>query len=415
MFKSLVYSLITKIAVALINFLILLISSRYLGVSSRGEISIFILNITIIQIINEIYTGYSIVHFIPKYDFKRLVGIGLIYSLIFCSLSNLLVVILQKQLEGYEWMAYGISLLVILNTFNCVLILGKENLPMYNLLSFLQPFILLISILVFIFVLKIYTVAAFVFPLLISFSIAFIVSSFQVIKFLFSSPSNAEFKIKPIIISGIIFQSASLLFVFSNRYSYYILPDTASVGLYSSASAFMESVLVLVNGISPVLLSRMANQIKRPENVTMALSLAKSSLVLSCLLVLIISFIPSDFFVFILGSGFYQIKSIMLAYSPAVIFASFFIALSNYFIALGNQKIPLLSYGLGFLSSVLFAPLFIDHFGVAGAAYNADLSYFIMCITMCLSFFITNKLRIERIISFREDISNLKRLVRHSN
>ena len=41
----------------IINFLILIISSRYLGVSSRGDIGLFILNISIVQIISGIYTG----------------------------------------------------------------------------------------------------------------------------------------------------------------------------------------------------------------------------------------------------------------------------------------------------------------------------------------------------------------------
>lgn len=177
MFKNLVYSLITKAGIALINFSILVISSRYLGVSSRGEISIFILNITIIQVINEVYTGYSIVHFIPKFNFRKIVISGFIYTLIFCSLSNVVLVFLNKQVQGYEWLGYLISLLVILNTFNCVLILGKENIRAYSFLSFLQPFILLTGIIFCVFILKKDTFVAYVYPLLISFIIGFTAST----------------------------------------------------------------------------------------------------------------------------------------------------------------------------------------------------------------------------------------------
>ncbi|MEO6303240.1 MAG: hypothetical protein ABIP51_08705, partial [Bacteroidia bacterium] len=97
MFKNIIHSLFTKGVVAIINFFILIVSSRYLGVSSRGEISIFILNIAIIQIVNEIYTGYSLVYFIPKFNLKKMYVLGLIYTLIFCSLSNVIVVFLNKQ------------------------------------------------------------------------------------------------------------------------------------------------------------------------------------------------------------------------------------------------------------------------------------------------------------------------------
>ena len=138
MFKNIIHSLFTKGLVAVINFFILIISSRYLGVSSRGEISIFILNIAIIQIVNEIYTGYSLVYFIPKFDLKKIYILGLIYTLIFASLSNIIVVVLDKHVPGYGWMGYIVSLLIIINTFNCVLILGKEKVKIYNLLNLLD-------------------------------------------------------------------------------------------------------------------------------------------------------------------------------------------------------------------------------------------------------------------------------------
>src|SRR3954469_3977035 len=127
MFKNILHSLFTKGLVAVINFFILIVSSRYLGVSSRGEIAIFILNISIIQIVNEVYTGYSLAYFIPKFNLKKIYILGIVYTLIFCSLSNVVVVFINRQVAGYEWLGYIVSLLIIINTFNCVLILGKEK------------------------------------------------------------------------------------------------------------------------------------------------------------------------------------------------------------------------------------------------------------------------------------------------
>ena len=281
MFKSIVYSLITKGTVAIINFIILIVSSRYLGVSSRGEISIFILNITIIQIINEVYTGYSIIHFIPRFNFKKIVAYGLIYTLIFCSLSNVLVCFFHKQVPGYGWFGYILSLLVILNTFNCVLILGKENIKVYNLLMFIQPLLLLFGICFYIFIFEKYTFVSYAYPLLFSFAIAFIISSSLVFGFFKKKTHTHDFKLNAILIEGFAFQASLLMYIFVNRYSFYLLPDFANVGLYSSASSLMEAMLIIVNGITPVLLAKVSNEGNTTKSADITLALSKTSFIFS--------------------------------------------------------------------------------------------------------------------------------------
>jgi O-antigen/teichoic acid export membrane protein len=412
MFKSIVYSFITRGTVGLINFLILIISSRYLGVSSRGEISIFVLNITIIQMINEVYTGYSIVHFIPKFNFKKLLITGLVYTFLFTTTSNIIILVLNKQVSGYEWLGFFISLLVILNTFNCVLLLGKENIRAYNLLSFLQPLLLLIGIVFCVGVLKIFTFDAYVFPLLFSFAMAIIISSIMVLRFLNSSKEKEVFDFKSIIVKGFMFQAAALMFIFANRYSYYLLYDKAKVGLYSSASSLMESVLVITGSIAPVLLTRVANQNNPSGNAEITLSLAKVSILFSLVVLLILYLIPDSLFVLLLGNGFTGIKHFMLLYSPGIIATSFFGIISNYFSATGRQKIVLMSYSAGFVITLLFAPTFIKQFDLEGAAYIADLSYFVMGITICSLFVVINKISFKRFLFFYKDYQNIRNLIR---
>ncbi|WP_317900176.1 polysaccharide biosynthesis C-terminal domain-containing protein [Aurantibacillus circumpalustris] len=408
MFKNIIYSLITKGSVAIINFIILIISSRYLGVSSRGEISIFILNITVIQIVNDVYTGYSIVHFIPKFNFIKIIVYGVIFTLILCSLSNSLLWILNKQVKGYEWVGYILSLLVILNTFNCVLLLGNENIKAYNFLSFIQPFLLLFGIGFYLFVLKKYTFDAFVYPLLFSFSFSFLISTFLQFRFLKRKFTVNKYQLKPILVNGFMFQVATLTFVFVNRYSYYLLPDISNVGLYSSASSLMEAVLIIVNGIFPVLLARVSNAGNTPKIIDLTLVLSKASFLFSTMCVLILLLIPDSFFVFILGEGFHGIKNLMLRYSPGILLISLFGSMSYYFSAIGKQKLVFACYSIGFISSLIFAPFLISRYGVNGAAHNANIAYLLIAIAVCSSFMRITKLSSERFFSFRTDYKYLK-------
>lgn len=403
-----------KAIVAIINFLILIVSSKYLGVYSRGEISLFLLNLTIIQSINEIFTGYSIVHFVPKFNLKKIIFYGIGFTFIFSSLSNLLIVSLHKQVQGYEWFGYFISILVILNTFNCMLLLGRASFNSFNFLAFLQPFLLLIGILFFVFYQQQYTLTSYLWPLMLSFLVSFLISSFLLFKSSYKSTTTTiDFKLREILSNGFYYQMALLLFVFCNRFSFFLLVDNKKIGLYASACMLMESVLLVVNSISPILLSKVANQ-KTPVKLSReVLSFAKLAFLSTSFFVLLILILPENYLLFFLGKGFEGIKSLMIAYSPSVLVLSFISIISNYFTGIGKQKYILMSYLLGLFSTIFFAPYLIDNFNMLGAAYSANISYFAVAVIISFLFFYETKLSFTELLKSKFEFNFLYKLIKN--
>ncbi|MGZ4091312.1 MAG: lipopolysaccharide biosynthesis protein, partial [Bacteroidia bacterium] len=188
------------------------------------------------------------------------------------------------------------------------------------------------------------------------------------------------------------------------------LETTADVGLYASASSLIESVLIISNGIAPVLLSKVANEGDNQRSKQMTLSLAKASFVLSVVCVLIVMVIPNSFFVFLLGAGFENAKSIMMMYSPGILMLSFAGIISHYFSATGKLKTILICNGLGFITAMLFAHLLIKKYSYTGAAISADVSYSVLTISLCVAFFLANNLKFKEIFSVKKDFINLKEL-----
>lgn len=410
MFRNIIQSLFAKGLVAVMNFAILIVSSHYLGASSRGEIAVLILNISIIQIVNEIFTGYTLVYFIPKFSLRKIYLAGLVYTLIACSVTNSIFYFLGKHIRNYELMTFIISFMVIINTFNCVIILGKEKIATYNLLNVIQPLLLLIGMIYMTYIKRVFTLEAFVWPLLFSFIISFIVSFFVVLKLVSVKASLKSFSIKPIITNGFLCQLAVLMHIACNRYSYYLLETTADVGIYSSASSLIESVLIISNGIAPVLLSKVANDGDNERSRRMTLSLAKASFILSIICVIVVMLIPNSFFVFLLGKGFENAKAIMMLYSPGILMLSFAGIISHYFSATGKLKTILLCNGLGFGTAMILAHLLIRKYSYTGAAITADISYSVLTISLCVAFFVTNKFKAIKLFTFKEDYLNLKNL-----
>lgn len=396
MLKTIFQSIFTRGTIAIINLGILIASSRYLGLNSRGEISLFILNIAITQGISEVYTGYGLIRFIPQANLKQLLMSGLIFSLFICTISNVILLLLNKQIPGFEWAGFVISFLVVYNTFNCVLLMGKQKINWYNRMSLVQPILLLIFLCLSVFVFKVFTFAAFVYPLFFSFLIATVVSAFLVNRLSKAeNKGDKQITFKSILSHGLLYQASVLLYIFCNRYSYYLLPDKASLGLYSSATVLSESVLIIANALAPVLMTTLANLTNKKEAGFITAALAGITLLLCTIGMALVVCLPESMYTAILGKSFTGIQSLMWNYAPAVLLAGFAIVISSYFTAMSNQKVVLFSYGLGFMSVFVLAPYLIGKYGTVGAAYAANIAFVLVTLILTSLFILHSKAKLS--------------------
>jgi len=260
-----------------------------------------------------------------------------------------------------------------------------------------------------------FTFKSYILPLLFSFIASFIFSTIVVLKFDFKDSSKKHFELKPLLVNGLICQAAVLMHVFCNRYSYYLLPGSAKVGLYSSASSLIESVLIIANGISPVLLARVANTGDTVKSSEITLSLSKASLFFSSIVVACIFILPEDFYIYLLGNGYTGIKRLMVLYSPGILMVSFFGIISHYFSALGKLKLILFCNSFGFVISLVLAPFLISKYDIDGAAYTVNIAYMAVGIAIGVVFFVNNKMKLKRLFSVKQDLNNLKSLISSKN
>lgn len=408
MLQKVIQSLFTKGSVAVVNFLILIVTSKYLGISTRGDIGIIMLNLAIIQMINEIYTGYSLVHFIAKYNINKIYLNGLAFTLISTMITNGALFFLHKQAGEYAWLFYIVSIIVILNTFNCVIILAKEYYRMYNFLSFLQPVLLLAGIFVFTNVYGNYTFDSYVWPLIISFTISFVISSYFVIIYILKGDQKQEFDITGIIKNGLYCQAAGVMFILSVRLSYYLLKTRSDVGLYSTSSSLIEAVLIITNAVTPILLSRVAIQGKTNDSIRLTLVFAKLCFVISILAIVVVYFLPIQVFTYLLGDTFAQSKHIMLLLSPGIVFLSFSGIVSHYFSGIGNIKMVSFYNAFGFVTTIILAPILINKYGITGAAITTNAASFITFVVSLIVFLKFTGTSFSSLFDFKNDIKELK-------
>lgn len=387
LFKKISYSVVTRGLVAVINFLVLIVSSRYLGVETRGEISLLILNIANIQMISEIFTGYTLVYFIPRYSLRKIFVYGIGWIVLVVLVGTWMLYKLNYLIPFYEKEFVAICLMVLLNTFCMVIILGKENIRLYNWLSVLQPLLLLVILTYNIFAEKNLVLDSYFDALFYSFGVALIINIVTVYQYLKKDNMN-DFYWYNVFSNGFLSQWSNWMHLLSNRFNYYVLSVVTLqyLGIYSTASSLMESVFVIYSGISTVVLSYVSNEQDAEKSNILTIRAATGSLILTIIAVLILILIPESWIIWLLGKGFINIKLPMLLLSFGVVFISYSAVFSHYFSGKGILKYNAFSNTVACLFTVFFSHIFVQKWDVAGAAVVASISYTIEAILIVVFF-----------------------------
>ncbi len=378
LFKKFSYSVITRGIVSCINFLIFVITSRYLGIETRGQISLIVLNITNIQMIAEIFTGYTLVYFIPKFSLRKIIMYGVFWILILLTTGSYVLYKLNYLVLYYEWQFVVAALMVILNTFYMVINLGKGNIRLYNWLSVLQPLILLTVLSFDIFIENRVILDAYFDALYYSFGIVLLINTYTAVQYL-KKNDKKEFKLKPILSNGFLSQWSNWMHLLSNRFSYYILSVITLqwLGLYSTAVSLIESIFVIYTGISTVVLSFVSNETDRNRAKNVSVQAATSSFILTFIGLMILLSIPESWLLYVFGKTFIGIRELMVILSLGILFISYSAILSHYFSGVGVLKYNALSNTLACLFTILFSNIFIQQWGIKGAAIVGSISYMI--------------------------------------
>jgi len=385
-FKNILSTLFARGLVALINLFVLLFVARNLGSTLVGEISLIVLNISLVQILNEIYTGAALVHFIPKLNLRKVYYGGVFWTLGSVLILNTVFYVFGIGNPKYALHTTTLSFLLILHSFHMVLLLAREKLKMYNLLLFLQSFTLFGVLFLLVYVSGLKQVESYITALYLAYSVSLFLSSLAVSKVLRSEETREEFDFMKIISKGLTNQLGNLAHTLSNRFNYYVIGASAWLGVYANSTSLVESIWLISGSAAPIVLTRMANSTEKDKNPGLVLFIAKICFLLSLACVFVLYFLPNELFVFILGQDFTETKSLMLYLSPGILAISFSTIISHYFSGLGQQKVQLLANSAGLLCTLLLSVYLIGNFGLKGACLTASIAYGVQALILTVVF-----------------------------
>ncbi|MBS4013851.1 MAG: polysaccharide biosynthesis C-terminal domain-containing protein [Bacteroidetes bacterium] len=412
MFKNISTTFASNFINALLNLLIAVVISQFLGAEGKGEQSIIITNISIILLINNIIGGATIVYLVPRFDNKKILLFSYLWAIVICSFTFIVSLVVSDISIQYLIHICVLTFISSLASANMMILLGKEKIISKNIVTIIQIAITVIFLLIFMFVLNIKDIKSYIYSLYIGCSMSLI---FSII--LLDKHWNAGQKIdnqgKSLISSmfrlGFVNQLSHITQMMSFRLSFYLLLimiNKDSVGIYSVAVAIVESVWLITKSIAVVQYARITNSTDENYNIQLTVNLLKTSLVMCFIMIIVLSALPVSFFRLMFGAEFGNVKYLILIMIPGVFFYNFALILGHYFSGKGKYYINTISSVIGLAVTIILCLILIPKYGYYGTAIAASISFLTTAFYVFLKFKKTSGFKTSSFFPNKEDIKN---------
>ena len=138
----------TRSISALVNLLIAVALSQYLGPAGKGQQGLIITTIAMILVFSNLVGGATLVYLVPRYPYSRLIIPSYLWGIIISCLSYPVLIVIS--VIPTEFILH-VCILSAVNSFasiNTTLLIGREKINMANLVSILQPLLIIICLVI---------------------------------------------------------------------------------------------------------------------------------------------------------------------------------------------------------------------------------------------------------------------------
>jgi O-antigen/teichoic acid export membrane protein len=416
--KKILHTFGTKAISAVINLLIAVLLSQYLGPAGKGVQSLIITTITFVLVFANLVGGGTLVYLVPRHKPSLLVLPSYLWTLFVAAIAYLLLLVFPVVEKDYLAHICLLSVLNSVASVNTSILTGKEKISTANIIGLLQPLVLVLSLFTIFMTVPNPNVNHYISALYISLGTTALVSIGYYFKYCGRIVIHTIAEYWRIIFEmvrfGILNQVAHITQMLSFRLSFYVLDryqGEAVVGIYSNGISLAESIWLVSKSISLVQYARISNSDDRPAAARLTVRLIKFSVAASLLLLIPLLLLPDGFYTWIFGQGFGQTRMVIWTLSLGVMIYNFSILTGHYFSGTGRYQVNAVSSTLGLVASVILYFTMIPQFGIAGAGWATSISYLITTIILMIIFNKENKGWWKDLMPSKSDFLQLKSLV----
>jgi len=386
--KNIIQTIAGKSLILLLNFAVVVLSTRLWGTEGRGAIALFTANLSLMASVTNIFTGSSVSYFLSKYGLSKLTLQAYLWVFTVAVILGIVFRIYDHATPSI--LLFIVAVLVGFTAFHSSVFIGDQRIGYYNLITVIQPAFQIIALLFFYhWVEKSYF--AYFYGMIASYVLVFIIC-----KRLTGKTQDKVFRhldkstIKETFLFGWQIELSGFLQFFNYRLSFYFLNyylGTASLGVFSVGVTLSEAVWVFSRSISLVQYSNVVKQGDTEDSRNETKTTAKYSLLISLLCLVFVLCLPKQVFSFVFGEGFEGVKQVIALLSPGILAIAVSNVYGNYFSAIGRVKILILKSAIGVAVTLGLSFWLIPTLQVSGACIVNASSYIVSSLILFWFFY----------------------------
>jgi O-antigen/teichoic acid export membrane protein len=394
MFKKVLTTFLTRMAISFSGLAVAILLSHYLGAAGRGEQSLLITLISFVIVITSMIGTSSISYLIPRYAFSTLILPAYLWVLIVNLMLLLLLPFFRLVPENYVPHVCALALVLSLSNIHIMVLISHQRINAANFLNLLQGISLLLCLLIGFVFLKSRNIEVYIISLYISYGITLLVSMAMTLPYFrgFTLPLSAVVwieSVKKLATLGFFNQVAVFAQMLSFRLSYYLLNahfGKEEVGLYSNAVSVAESVWLFSRSMGIVQHSRIIH-IKEPlGSVNLTARLNKITLLFSVLITLGVVCVPDAIYRMVFGNDFQHLNQITWTLAPGIVSFCMVLILGYYFSSTGKHYVNAIASLAGLAIALIMNFMLIPSMGSRGAGLASSFSYAVTALITLIFF-----------------------------
>jgi len=416
MFKKIAHTISVRFLSALVNLIIVVITSRYLGAEGKGWYSWWILNITFTMLLSNFIGGSTLVYFASRTKLTSLLMPSYIWGIISAFLIAFFLLSIQKLESSYLTHFIFLSILETFISIHLFIFQGKNKIKWLNWFQFSSLLLFAIP-----FALLAFLGQANIKAVLLSFYIAKLLTLVLTVIFLYRliklDTLLETLNLNRLIRFGITLQIANIAQFLNYRFCYYILkdidPSLFYLGIFSNAIAISEGIWIISKSISAVHYAEVSNQQNQQKSVQSTLLLMRLTSVIVIAGIITLLCIPAYVYPWLLGPDFALTKTLLYWLSPGIFIFSLSGIVSHYFSGIGKNIVPMAASLLGLCCTILLGYSIIPTYTLKGAAAVHSISYTLSTLLLLVVFMKKYDIHLKQIIPTIQDFIKLKQALKN--
>jgi len=390
----------------LFNFLIVLMVSRSLGPTLKGETTLIITAIFIITFCANLVGGYALVNVIHRNKADTVLAPSYLWSIAVFAFSFIAIKFIRSEIQEY---ALHVSLLALINSItgaHQVVLMSRSKYHKHNILVFAPVILNFIFLASSFYIFNQKNIHSFFASMYFASSLTLLLSLY----FIRNLPDAKRFNFsiqnfKTVISSGIRYQAAELLQLLHLRLYFFLLTSHSenglyNLGVYSVGISILEAIWIVSRGVATM---NYAATVKSPS-ASFTLKYLRITLLISAVGLLAIFAIPTSWYAYIFGSGFTYVKYSVKYLFPGIGLYCFVLVLGSYMLGIEKYSTMIAIHIVGIAVSSGLCIAWIPEYEMSGAGLAATVSFAIAALLSIIAFISETKVGVAEIIGLKSAV-----------